>query len=103
MRLDRTGDEIKTEIEIMTPEGLFVKCVRYLSRYRPRGVEIPELINFKMASNTQGWIDRDLRSFKIFETISISILKFAKIGKSSSKSVRCDSVTKCFVLRFHPT
>lgn len=85
--MDRYGDEIKVETELVLSDGILVKFVRYLVRCNAIKLEPSTSIDLKAAIATQGWIERPFRSKKIFETIGISIMKHVTLGTNNEDVV----------------
>ena len=96
LKLDRHGDEIKVETEITNPEGILIKFVRYLVRCKAIKLDVSSPIAFKSAVSTQGWLEREFRTKKLFDTVGVSILKHATLGGAKDDLVSVCLLCYCF-------
>lgn len=84
-RTDHGGDTLKIEIQINFQEKQFC-MVKYFTRHQTKIGE-PQPQKFEFSKSTLGWRNQNLRSFKIFETISASIIKIKSLADKPTNEV----------------
>lgn len=72
-RLSDDAEEIRVQTDIVTVDGTKLSLVRYLVRCVD--ATAPLSVPFKLAAKSEGWLNADLRSRRIFDDVTVKILE----------------------------